>query len=604
MEKRGFFALLVLLSMALFHLVDAANVTSNLTISNSAPLLVQDIPNQSWPSNSNLLNSFNLNSYFYDPNGDTLNFSSSTPINVTVSIASSGNVSFYPQSNFMGFNNVTFFAFDGSFNSSSNLVYLSVGLDSTPPQGNSPIKSKPTIYQNDVINFSSSWTDDFGLDAFNLSINQGSGFVNYTGDFSGTQNTSLYTIQISASAGTNVSWYFCSNDTSGNVGCMSVNNFTVQSVPASPSNPSPAASSSSSSGSSYNPYSSSSSKKITNFTVNPEFFKISLKKGQVDTRVLKITNIGNQNLSFNLSLRELYDLVVLSEANFDMPPGDSKDITIDFIASSNVLAGQYFGSINVSSYIYSIDVPIILDINNLENDFDVNVSVIQSAKSFNSGDTVPAHINIKNLKDPVQNLTLYIAIKDLYGNIYDSYQEQLFLESSLDLDRNLTLPKEMMLGDYLFYARVSSEKKIAIDSDIFQVGTGFRFASFLKISTIFFVILVLTIVTIVLFIYYRKEKEKERLFELYLMLSELKKLIEEGKTDKAIELYSRVKHAYGEPVSDSVLKNKEKLKEEITKLTSKLKNENVDLKDVLSKPPIQVSKDKSEKDIGDKSDEK
>ncbi|MBD3253276.1 hypothetical protein GF386_06075 [Candidatus Pacearchaeota archaeon] len=213
-----------------------------------------------------------------------------------------------------------------------------------------------------------------------------------------------------------------------------------------------------------------------------------------------------------------------------------------------------------------------IDVNKLDLEFEVDVNISEKYKRIRAGNDVKANITIINLKDiSFSDVTLYIALKDFYGNIYDSSDEPISFQQSLSVERSLNMPPDASNGEYLFYARVFNENSSSIDSDIFYVGLKFKFAAFLKSSFIFVLISVLCIFSVILTLRYIREKQKERILSLYLLLNELKSLIKEGKYDKAIELYTRVKSAYGEPVSKSAIENKEKLRQEIDLLSKNLK---------------------------------
>jgi hypothetical protein len=91
-----------------------------------APRLVQNIPNQNWPKNTNL--TLNLSKYFTDPELDPLSFTSTTPANITVYIENiTGIVTLEPDTNFIGTNTINFTAYDTEGNNAtSNEITLIV----------------------------------------------------------------------------------------------------------------------------------------------------------------------------------------------------------------------------------------------------------------------------------------------------------------------------------------------------------------------------------------------------------------------------------------------------------------------------------------------
>ncbi len=574
MVEKGRYFLFVLVAFFLVTLMFSfvksdTTVPTEVNISNSPPMLNQNIPNQTWQAHTNLTNAFNLNDYFSDPNGDNLIFYVTHADNITITISSNGSVSFYPDENFLGVRTVTFTASDGTFNTTSNLVYLNAGVDSTPPKWYSPYKNPATVYQNAYVNFSTHWTDDFGLASWIFSINQGSGWSNHSGTFSGLVNNSKYNIQISAAAGKTVSWYFCASDTSANQNCTTLENFTVS------EQPSPPPGNNNTIGNYTENFTQPPAQKVSNFTYTPTLFKIALKQGGSQTRILKVSNIGTSNISFSLDAGNIDSFVTLSDTYFVLGLGQSKSITIDFAASKYVTPNEYLGSIFInSSTSGSRRIPVVIDVNPFVLDFKVLVNVSDKYKTVRPGNVVKANITLENLKDaPQSNITLYYSVKDLDGKVYNYSEENVSLSNNLNLERALNVPAGSPSGTYLFYARATLGNFTTISSDTFNVGARFNFEAVFKYGSIASAIFLLSAFSIILFLKYRREKEKDRLLNLYLMLTELKKLIKEGDVENAIQLYIRVKSAYGEPVSKTALENKTVLRQEIENLSKRLQQD-------------------------------
>ena len=97
------------------------------------------------------------------------------------------------------------------------------------PQYNNSFANQTIIQQNQLINFSSIFTDDIGLSSAIFVINLTGSFFNSTPySLSGTfVNLSNVTF-IQASQGNNVTWYWYFNDTSNNVNVTQWQSFTVQ----------------------------------------------------------------------------------------------------------------------------------------------------------------------------------------------------------------------------------------------------------------------------------------------------------------------------------------------------------------------------------------
>jgi hypothetical protein len=565
--KKGVFLCLFLAAFFSFYAsFSSGEVTTVLNISGAGPYLLRAIPNQSWPANENNTNAFVLDDYFGDDSGAGLNYTFDEVENVTIVIDSNHYVSFYPDYGFMGFRTVRFNASDGSLSAVSNDVLLNIGNDTKAPQWSNPGRSKATVYQNDYVNFSTTWIDDFWLGSFIFSINQDGRWVNYTRtNFTGLQNVSIYRVQISASAGSIVLWRFYAYDSTKNANLTEIQSFTVATPPSPPTPP----------GEEGVAYGGGVKEvfiptRLVNFSVEPAFFKIPLKQGETRTKILRVSNIGNTNLSFNLSVISVEKFVLLSTYKFDLPVGQAKDITVDFSAKEGTQPEQYLGKIVVESGEFK-EVPVIIDVNQFEAKFGVDVNILESYKLVRPGSKVVANITVRNNKDiRLSFAKLYISIKDFEGNLYDSSEEEINFTSVASFERGLTIPKSASYGNYLFYVRVSNEKDTAIGSDVFEVGTRFRFAAMLRENFLFLLIILLALLVAILMVKYRHDKEKERVLNLYLMLNEMRNFINKKKIDKALEIYIKIKTLYKEPLPQDILENKSLLMKEIEKLASKL----------------------------------
>lgn len=566
--KRGGRNLLFLFGILLFLFpFIAGEIPTGLNVPNAPPYLIKDIPNQSWPANQSNLNAFDLDDYFMDPEGSPLYFYNSTVQNMNIFINSTTHeVSFFPQEGFSGIRNVTFYASDSMYDTLSNVVTLFVGLDTTPPQWSYPLKDKSTVYQNDMVTFFTNWTDDRELKRYIFSINQGAGWENYSSiNFSGAENFSSYEIQIRAPQSNTIYWRFYAFDTSENMNVTSIQSFVVSAQALPPENP---------------PETNQSTirnilkgvdvlkqRKVEDFQLSPSDFKVTLKQGSFKTNVLEITNTGLQDLSLSLSAEKITNFTKFSEENFSLSPGRSKEITIDFTAPERTIPGQYFGYIVVKSQHLKKSLPVVLDIQGINLEFDVILNLSKGYEVVKPGKNVKVNILLSNIKDLKEvNASMYYAIKDYSGMVYNFSEEEVDFFSTLNLERELQVPEISPEGKYLFYVRVSDDKNIAIDSVSFEVGNRFNFASFFKVGSILILVIVFAALLATFMVKYQRDKKKERLLELYIMLNKLKNLIKQDKQEEALKLFIKIKEIYHEPVSKEVFDDKEKLKKEISEL--------------------------------------
>ena len=115
----------------------ATDIAGNVNNSESITITVQGrkphsapIPKINWTKDSNT--TINLSLYFTDPDGDKLNYTSSSPNNITAMINNNTGVATLASSaNFYGVRNITFNATDGIYANGSSLVILNVTFANT-----------------------------------------------------------------------------------------------------------------------------------------------------------------------------------------------------------------------------------------------------------------------------------------------------------------------------------------------------------------------------------------------------------------------------------------------------------------------------------------
>lgn len=568
--KKKLLVLFAILFSSIFFVL--AEVPTNLEIPNSPPFLIMDIPNQSWPANENNLNAFDLDNHFSDSEGDPISYYSTLIPEISVQIHPSTNeVSFFPLAGFSGIRNITFYASDSMYDTLSNVVILMVGTDVEPPKWFSPSLSKTIIYQNDMVSFFTSWTDNRGLNSYIFSINQGSGWENYSSqNFSGIENVSSQSIQIRAPPLNTVYWKFFGFDDSGNMNVTSVQSFSVSQQALPPS------------GGGHSPDSEDDENiidriireienrsKSENFQISVSEFNVSLKQGSSRTQVLKITNIGSTNLSISVFVEKVGDFVVLSDNNFSISLGNFKEITIDFNAPERAIPGQYFGYIIVKSQKITKKIPVIFDIKALDLEFDLKVNLSPESSQVRSGENLTFNISLSNLKDLKEtDISLYYAIKDYDGKVYNFFEEPITFFYDLNLERELQVPETTPEGKYLIYARASNDRNIAIDSAFFEVGNRINFYSFFKTSSIFILIALFSLFFATTMVRYKSNQKKGRLLELYIMLNKLKNLVKQKKEEEALQLFIKINELYHKKINPGVYTDKERLKKEINDLFS------------------------------------
>lgn len=202
------------------------------------------------------------------------------------------------------------------------------------------------------------------------------------------------------------------------------------------------------------------------FSLDTERIVVHLKKGQLTQKKVVILNNGTGEILVALDIETFGQFISPSERFFYLSAGEEKEIELDFYFPKRLVADIYTGKIKFFSHdkeIY-IDIIIVLNDNSL---FDIRTTVFKN--EYMNFEKVVANISLFPLgKEPiVANLTY--SIIDYEKKILTTVTEEIEINKSIVLERELSLPKGTVSGNYLFTVRLDYVNAYAISSDSFTV---------------------------------------------------------------------------------------------------------------------------------------
>ena len=570
--------LLVTLSLSFISAEDT-NVTLN--VEDSPPYIIQDIDDIFLIVNEDAVNYLDLDDYFGEDNGDELNITYSSIENVTITIDSEHRVSFYPDTGYLGTQNLRFTVADAAGQAVGNYFQLTVGQDTMPPKWYNPQKTRSLVYQNSVLNFTTLWTDNVRLGSYIFSINQGDGWVNSSRIvFTGTQNTSNTKTQISASPLSTVYWRFYAEDFYGNKNATEIQTFTVREYEEGDGGTieveydGDGENAGGGAGTLENPIVDAilQNQEATDFKVDVNNLKVSLRQGDTTTKVITITNTGTQGLEFKAAIAGLTRFATVGSGTFYLAPQESKKLVLDFRVSTSTIPDQYFGTLKIQAKDKSEEVPIVLEVRAFESEIELTVVVPEKSKNIRAAETAMASIKLSSIRDMTEMpITIYYAVMDFSGNVINTSTKEVQLFASLEETLDLFIPRDTPDGEYLFYVRATGKGVVDIGSDTLFIGARFKIMKFLGNFLYLIIFLILIAILIILYLNHQRTQAKQQALELYVMLNELRDLVKEGKTTEAVEIYKRIKITYGQHISKNFQKDKELLKLELDKFSKLLK---------------------------------
>jgi len=236
------------------------------------------------------------------------------------------------------------------------------------------------------------------------------------------------------------------------------------------------------------------------FEISTERIKVSLKQGETKKQTFKIKNIGKYKKKINISSENLDEFIKLSETEINLDGGESKTITIDFIAREDAKLDLYMGKILVKDEFIEEYIMIVIEVESKEALFDISMEIPKKFKYVMPGEEVSASISLYNLGELKEiDVNFEYIIKNDKGNIITSEKETLAIDKRLSFIKTLEIPENTDYGDYVFYVKVTYNEKTASASALFLVGEKPFFEK--EIIPIIIGAITILIITILIIIY-------------------------------------------------------------------------------------------------------
>jgi hypothetical protein len=257
----------------------------------------------------------------------------------------------------------------------------------------------------------------------------------------------------------------------------------------------------------------SSPVKIKNFSTDKDSIQVSLKQGESIYEEITIKNRERSNLMFTLLVYDIEGFIKLSENQFSLKPNEEKTITLDFFAHEKNVPDLYIGKLIIRAGATAKEIPVVIEVESSEPLFDIKLKIPNQFKRIVAGEEVLAQIQLYNLGETGEvDVTMdYIIKREDTGEVILFEQDTLAVDEHLELIKSFEIPSTTGLGNYLFYARVNYEDKVASATDTFRIDKNFIvFLNRLKLLMLIFTILIILILLLIL-IRRRKRKEDNKL---------------------------------------------------------------------------------------------
>jgi hypothetical protein len=244
-----------------------------------------------------------------------------------------------------------------------------------------------------------------------------------------------------------------------------------------------------------------------NITIISNEINVSLKPGQKTSENIYIVNNYPQNMKIKVNLSGVQKFVTASETEFELPYGEMKMITFNFSVDENTPPDNYVGKIYIETPGKTYEILTSIDVESKGSLFDLSLKLDQTKLPVTQGGSIWFTTSISNLGEKTGvNIGIKYTIKDSNGKIIFEGQGTEIVDTYLEKNGKIKLPKNILPGKYILSARIDYEGKTAISSASFEIQKK----KLTPWQNIIIAIIIVFAVLVILWIIGKKEKEKKK----------------------------------------------------------------------------------------------
>lgn len=259
------------------------------------------------------------------------------------------------------------------------------------------------------------------------------------------------------------------------------------------------------------------------FTTSVDEISISLKQGDVKTKEITISNLGNNKLSF-LVYSDIGEFVKINQENFQIGPKEKKTIIIDFIARENTIPELYLGNLFIEALGVKKIIPITIEVESKVALFDISIEIPERFLDISPGEELLVKIDLHNLVSETETgVDLEYIIKDINGNIMLTEGEKISVEGRKTFEKLIKIPEDIGFGRYVLYVRLVYDNTVASSSAWFNVEKKFNWFETRKIEKVLLIIFTLVVIFIIIYKNKRIQRFLHNMEKLFLRKSFIKK---------------------------------------------------------------------------------
>jgi len=206
-------------------------------------------------------------------------------------------------------------------------------------------------------------------------------------------------------------------------------------------------------------------------TLEKERIEETLTQGESKLIKFLVENNYNEKVKVNIKSSGLENILKeISQTEFYLEVGESKEITLNITATEDLTPDLYLGGLTVETETTTKEIILAIEVESLEPLFDVKVEIPKTPTIYQPGEDLTAIIDFFNLgKAREVDVNIEYVIKNEEDEIVFGEKQTLIIGKTVRLTKSFKLPENIEEGSYVFYIKISYDNKTASASKWFTV---------------------------------------------------------------------------------------------------------------------------------------
>ena len=237
---------------------------------------------------------------------------------------------------------------------------------------------------------------------------------------------------------------------------------------------------------------------IGEITVDKQTLSVKIRQGEVQSQQLTVKNNDYVTRHVEIKIENIEQLIRIIDNSFDLKPGESKTIDIDFIGGDSSI-GLNLGKIIITAGSYKKEILAAIEINPKNSLFDVEIIIPEEYQKVFPGDEVISQVKLSNLGATERiDTELVYEIKDPRNKVILSKKRTLAVETRVETLETFKLPDDISPNVYLIEVTANYGEKTAASAAWFEVESASEWVSKDTITLVLITILVLLVINFII----------------------------------------------------------------------------------------------------------